>query len=345
MSAGGQRSTLASIGALTPAGMSTPVGNPAMFWSMAYKVSDVLMVLTEAGALERLAQAPATADALAVAVGWQAGSLAKLLDLLVTAGVLEKSDAAVYAVPSTTRSVLPVVVMEAQVRRWHAANRSLLTVLETGVGADPLGQIQEQNFLSNYQQAMAASARALALHIHRYARLPRQGTILDIGGADGALAEQLALLQPQTDFCIIDRPPVREHFEMRMARVTAPQRFRFSADDITQPQALQREADTAIAAIISNVLHLLCDRQIRELLRLLCSELPSGARVVIYDQFLDPTQFSAANLMVVDWVNLGAEFELADGDMAELLAGAGFIDISSRRFPLIPGALVCASVP
>ncbi|MCQ0029894.1 methyltransferase [Burkholderia glumae] len=324
--------------------MRAPSGNPAMFWAMAYKISDILMTLTETGALARLQQAPATAEALAAVSNWRAAPLARFLDLLATVGVLERRDDA-YALPSSTRAVLPVVVMESRLRRWHADRGSLRAALETGVTGRPLEQIDDAAFLTGYQQAMAASARALALHVYRYAAMPAHGIILDIGGADGALAGELAALLPRTSYCIVDRPPVAAHFDARVAGMADRERFRFVADDITRPQALDVEIAAADAAIVSNVLHLLSDREIDALLHALRSGLRSGARLAVYDQFLDPACFSAADLMTVDWACVGAEFSLTDHDMCERLVRYGFAAVTSRRFPLVPGALVCASAP
>ncbi|KVU40985.1 hypothetical protein WK69_23495 [Burkholderia ubonensis] len=326
------------------AALRAPSGNPAMFWAMAYKISDILMTLTETGALARLQQAPATAEALAAASGWRAAPLARFLELLATVGVLERSGAA-YSLPSATRAVLPVVAMESRLRRWHADHGSLRAALETGVAERPLEQIDDAAFLTCYQQAMAASARALALHVYRYAAMPAHGAILDIGGADGALAGELAALLPHTRYCVVDRPPVAAHFDARVAGMADRERFRFVADDITQPQVLGTEIAAADAAIVSNVLHLLSDREIDALLDALRGGLRSGARLVVYDQFLDPACFSAADLMTVDWACVGAEFALTDRDMCERLARHGFAAVASRRFPLVPGALVCASAP
>ena len=85
--------------------------------------------------------------------------------------------------------------------------------------------------------------------------------------------------------------------------------------------------------------------QIDALLDALHNGLRRGARLVVYDQFLDPASFSAADLMTVDWACVGAEFSLTDRDMCERLERYGFTNVVSKRFPLLPGALVCASAP
>jgi O-methyltransferase domain len=325
-------------------GMRVPSGNPAMFWAMAYKVSDVLMTLTEKGLIASLAQAPATVDELASVHGWKAAPLGAFLDLLVTTGVLMRSEGR-YSLPSTTQAVLPIVTMEAQVRRWHGSNRSLQNVLETGEGAKPLTQISEADFLGNYLRAMASSARALALHLYRYASLPSEGSIVDVGGADGALARHLSALLPRTQYCVVDRAPVRQYFDAHAATNQAGGRIRFVDDDIVAPEKLEAEIKQARAVIISNVLHLLSEGETRGLLGFLRANMPESARLVVYDQFLDAGQFSAADLMLVDWTYLGTTFNLTDDAMSALLVEHGFVNVGSRRFPLLPGALVCASVP
>ena len=322
---------------------SDQVGNPAMFWCMAYKISDALMTLSDLGVLDRLSQAPTSVDELAIELKWPVGPLSLLFDLLVSVRVLECIDK-VFFVPSATKAVLPVMKMESQVRKWHERNQSLQTMVTSGVAADPLEQIEDVDFLENYQRAMAASSRALALHIFRFAGVSPRGKFLDIGGADGALAEQMAGFMGDADFCIVDRSPVEIHFERRMTTLRNRDRFKFIAEDITQPKKLMVELSVADTVIISNVLHLLSSKKVRELLETIQLNMKQGGRLVIYDQFLDPSQFSAANLMVIDWINLGAEFNLTDSDMSKIITDIGFAEVTSMRFPLIPGAIVCATI-
>lgn len=319
-------------------------GNAAMFWSMAYKVTDALMLLANGGALARLCTEPASALTLAQAMGWQAEPLEKILEVLVRASVLEVRDS-LYQVPAATVAVLPLIVMESQVRQWHASNQSLSRMVEHGIAANPLGEIREVSYLGNYQDAMAASSRALALHLFRHGGLPRNGHIVDIGGADGAVVEQLAKLMPGTSFTVIDREPVAPHFRCRMAGAVLPGRFDFVADDVTAPAALFAVVAKAEAVIVSNLIHLLSATQIRALFAALKSALPRDCRVLVYDQFIDPGQFDAASLMVIDWVNLGSHFDLGEDGFAHQLAMLGYADTSAHRFPLLPGALVCARVP
>ena len=315
--------------------------NPAMFWAMAYKVSDVLMLLAESSALVRLAEHELSHQELGAAMGWQEAPLKCMLDLLVRAGVLA-CDGTRFSVPVGTTSVLPLVAMEAQTRRWHASSGSLRRMLETGQTIDPLNAIQDEGFHAGYQQAMAASARALALHVFRHAGLPPQARVLDIGGADGAVSEQLARLMPGSTFCVVDRPPVQAHFDARIAGTAQPDRFRFVSDDVTHPGRLLLEAGQSNVVILSNLLHMIAPTPGRELLAKLRAALPPASRLIIYDQFLARDRFDVASLMTVDWVNLGTLFSLSEDDMAELLAELGYVSVTRRRFPLLPGALVCA---
>lgn len=328
----------------TDATVTPPSGNPMMFWAMAYKVSDILMALTEAGIIERLIRASATAEILAAERGWDGAALARYLDLLALSGVLT-SENGCYGVPPGTQATLPLVAMEAQVRRWHATNRSLWKILETGKGAEPLTRIDDPTFLGNYQRAMAASARALALHLYRYAELPRTGTIVDIGGADGAVAQQLSTLLLESDFCVIDRAPVEEYFDARIATFAAGDRIRFRVGDAASPGSMTAEVESARAVLISNLLHLLPPADIRRLMAFLRETLGTGARVILYDQFIAAGEFSAADLMTIDWAYLGAAFGMTDGDAVALLEEHGFVDVRQRRSPQLPGALISGTVP
>jgi O-methyltransferase domain len=315
-----------------------------MFWAMAYKISDIVMALTEEGIIERLGRKPATAEVLANERGWHVEALARYLDLLTLAGVLTSNDGQ-YGIPSATQAVLPLVTMEAQVRRWHAANGSLLNILKTGQGAEPLTRITDPTYLENYQRAMAASARALALHIFRHADLPSAVSIVDIGGADGAVVQQLSLLLPEAHFCVVDRAPVKQHFDLRMANMAAVDRFRFAVGDATSPVSMAVEIKRAGAVLVSNLLHLLRHEQIQQLVVFLRATLGAGARFVVYDQFISSGEFSAADLMTIDWAYLGADFAMTDNTIKVLLEDHGFVDVGHHRSRQLPGALVWATVP
>lgn len=315
--------------------------NSAMFWSMAYKVSDALMLLAREGALTHLIANPCEAQVLAEKMGWQMTPLNKVLDLLVHAGLLEKNELNYHVTPAT-EAVVPLIISESQVRDWHASNQSLSKMVSQGIAADPLNQIKEISYLDNYQGAMASSSRALSLHLFRHGRLPRAGQVLDIGGADGAVVEQLSTLMPNASFVVVDRPPVQAHFDKRIKALDDPLRFQFISDDVNNPSALLEQAKTADAVIISNLLHLLNPAQINALLSRLKDVLPADCQLLIYDQFVDPDKFDVASLMVVDWINLGALFDMSETDMATLLETFGYSSVTARRFPLLPGALVCA---
>jgi hypothetical protein len=315
--------------------------NGAMFWSMAYKVSDALMLLADEGALEQLISEPSTAAELARKLNWKEEPLNKVLNLLLHGGIIEKKGVN-YHIPTSTSAVLPVIIMESQVRRWHASNQSLANMVQQGIAADPLGQIKEVNYLDNYQGAMASSSRALALHLFRHGGLPKSGRIMDIGGADGSVVEQLSMLMPDASFVVVDRPPVEPHFNKRIKAIDHPQRFHFVAEDVNNPNDLLTQAANADAVIISNLLHLLTITQIHTLLKALKGSLGPNCQLLVYDQFIDSDKFDAASLMVVDWVNLGSLFDMTESDMTALLETLNYTNITARRFPLIPGALVCS---
>ena len=315
--------------------------NPAMFWAMAYKMTDALMTLAESGAIDALIEQPRSVQALAESLSLHPEPLAMLLALLVSAGLLEAIEDC-YVVPATTQTMLPMVLLETRLRRWHAANRSLLQTLQQGIGSNPLDHINDEGFLTNYQDAMAASVRSIALHLFRYARIGEATHVLDLGGADGALVERLADLMPHASFTVIDRPVVENYFDKRMTAASGRVPARFVADDVTCPAALLHAATTADGVVISNLLHFLTKPQISALLTSLQGALPRDSRLFIYDQFLTANRLDPARLMVVDWINLGAGFDLCESDMAELLKSLGFTAVTARRFGSLPGALVTA---
>ena len=105
------------------------------------------------------------------------------------------------------------------------------------------------------------------------------------------------------------------------------------------------EIKPARGVLISNLLHLLPHADILQLIAFLRATLGAGARLVVYDQFIDAGEFSAANLMTIDWAYLGSGFGMTDEDVVALLEAHEFVDVRQRRSPQLPGALIWATVP
>lgn len=321
--------------------------NPALFWTMAYKVSDAIMALEQFGVLSELAVVPASSEELAERCGLSAGPLSCVLTLLATANVIEQIGTR-FSLPAGTRAALPAIRLESQTRNWHAANGSLVAMLKNCAGSDPFQSMdREEDSLSlqDYQEAMASTARALASHFFRHAKLSGEITVVDIGGSDGALAGYLAKLLLSAQFTVIDLPRSRSGFDRRTAVTGSSLRMRFVADDVTRPDHLVHEVAKADLAIMSNLLHLLPKDQIENLIALLRTNLKPGAKVAIYDQFLHLGQLGIANLMVIDWICVGSQFDLDSTAMVRLLGHAGFVDVISKQIPGIPGAIVIGVVP
>lgn len=327
-----------------------PGASPAarmLHWSMAYKLSDLLMELHASGVLARLGREPATAQDLAAEFRLWAPAVDRALALLALAGIVEQAAGGHYVLPSECRDGLALVALERQVRDWHGANRSLASVLATGRGGDPMDGATA-DFAAAYGAAMAGSKRAVALALARLADLPGATSILDVGGSDGTLVALLAARAPHARLTVADRDVVAPLFAARMAAAGLAGRARFVACDLRDDADLGADlgpaAEAADLAILSNLLHMLDTDARARLLTALRHRLPKGATVVVYDQFLHPSHtVDAAALMTLDWLNCGSLFDLDETACAAELRDCGFAEAVPRRFPMLPGAFVVAT--
>lgn len=318
-------------------------GARMLHWLMAYKLSDLLMELHALGVLARLGREAATTDVLAAELGLHEAGLGRALALLTLAGIVEDEGSGRYRLPSDCRDGLALVTLESRVREWHIANRSLASVLATGRGGDPMDGATA-DFVEAYGAAMAGSKRAVALAVARLIDLSGTRNILDIGGSDGALIALLAARAPQARLTVADRTVVAPLFAARMEKAGLAERACFVACNLRKDADLGAVAASADVAILSNLLHMLDTGARARLLTALHHRLPEGARVVVYDQFVRPSQtVDAAALMTIDWVNCGSMFDLDETVCAAELRDCGFSEAVPRRLAMLPGAFVVAT--
>jgi hypothetical protein len=315
------------------------------YWANAYKVSMALFALLEVGAIERLAGVRSTACILARDLGLSPHALDSLLNLLSTAGVLDYNEGG-FALRPAAAALLPLLSLERLLSDKHIRRDSLVSVLRGGSGTDPMAEADAQELWTIYLAAMAVGARTLAPHLVRFGHLDSQLHLLDLGGADGALGLAIGRLRPGIVVTVVDRPQVERAFQDRITAAGEKDRFRFVANDLRHPDDFPPELWNADTVLLSNVLHLLSAEERQKLLQAVRDHMASGTRVLVYDQFLAPDRIIDATwFMVVDWLLCGYRFDSTEQAFAEELFELGFVTISCRRTPALPGAMVFAKVP
>ncbi len=315
-----------------------------LYWTMSYKISDILFSFSELGILDALSKETLSARQISSQLSLSENYLVPLLELLRQSQILNRvsKNPNTYMLPENSQSILNMVALEHQLQKWHHSHQSLTSVLTTGKGKDPLNYGLNGDVLATYQEAMAHSTRNIALHMMHFAAIKNRKCVIDLGGADGALVQHLSKYMKDAQFRVVDRGSTKEYFNQRFHQCD---QFTFTEYDLSQPQNLGPIINGADIIIMSNILHLLSSDTILVLLSVLRDSLQKGSVIVAYDQFItESDELDAAKMMIVDWVNCGTLFTISESQFAEQLQSIGFNEAIYQRFPSLPGAMVKANI-
>jgi hypothetical protein len=194
-----------------------------------------------------------------------------------------------------------------------------------------------------YRRAMAVGARALAPHLVRFGRIAPRGELVDLGGADGTLAFQLARMVPGLAVTVVDRAVNADAFHARRAELDAPVAARFCAADLQEPGGLGPLLAEAGVIVASNVMHLLAPAQRDRLLAAIHAHAPPGCKLLVYDQFVSRDRVDSASCLIVDWLLCGHRFDCSEAEFAAELTGR-YAEVRHKRVPGLPGAMVAGVV-
>lgn len=309
-------------------------------WANAYKVSFSIFALNELGVFPLLAAEPLTAGELAARAGLHEELLSPLLELLAAAGVLTQSPRG-FRAQQGIETILPLLAMEARLSASHVTSSQIAGVVRSGRAADIFQKGNVQEYLPVFTAAMRSSARTLAPHLLRFGNLRQCGRVLDLGGADGSLALALRRVAPHLQIQVVDLPRMREAFESRIRENGASEAIEFHEADLRRPEELTALLGRPEVIVISNVLHLLTTEQRLALYRKVRETASSGARFIIYDQYIDTEgPLSAGDFMAVDWVINGVRFRETPQQICGILESCGFVGAEFRHFHGLPGAVI-----
>jgi len=330
--------------------MTTPTSPDAAkvekvwFWANVYKASLALFALLEVGVLEKLAEKKCSASTLARELELSQEVIEPTLKLMSTLGVLEQDESGFSIVPATV-TLLPLLSLESFLSHKHIKLDSLIQLMQSGKGRDPMAEDNIQEVLPKYLSAMAVATRYLAPYLVHFGNLRNRIRLLDLGGADGSLVLAMSRLIQDFEAIVIDRPQVKNAFQERTSSTGHAERFRFVADDLKSPQKLTYELSKVNTILLSNILHLLSVEERLKLLSLIEKQGQSGARILVYDQFLSPeAKIDSTLFMMVDWLLCGYRFDITEQSFAEELSELGFVSISYKRTSALPGAIVFAKI-
>lgn len=324
--------------------MSLPDPKPVLDLIEAFRHSKTMFTAVSLGVFDRLHEGPATAAALAEALGLNAGALERLLDGCVALGLAGKTDG-VY----TNEPVAEVYLCGASPHSMHGYIRysdealypmwgHLADAIREGTNRwmqtfGPKGGIFNHFFRTD------AAMRDFLLGMHGFGMqtspklvaafdLSRFRKLADLGGATGHLAIAACERYPELQAVVFDLPQVTELAREQVAQSAARDRIEVAPGDF-----FLDELPEADLYYVGRILHDWGEGNIRRLLRRIFDRLPAGGGLLVGEKLLheDGVGPLAANMQSINMLICTEGRERTLSDYRRLLEAAGFQQVDGRR--------------
>jgi hypothetical protein len=318
---------------------------------LAFWGSKTLLSALELGLFTELAKGPRTRESLRTALGLHSRSAHDFFDALVALGVLDRKGDKYRNTPESDlfldRSKPSYVggILEMANARLYGFWNSLTEGLRTGVpqneaktGGDLFGTIYgTPESLKGFLQAMtglsAGAGRAMA------AKFPwkKYKSFIDVGGAQGGVAVQLALAHKHLSGGNYDLAVVGPIFEEYVRSFKLDGRLKFSPGDF-----FKDPLPSADVIIMGHILHDWNLEEKRALVAKTYEALPKGGAYIIHEAIIDDDRRKNAFGLLMS-LNMLIEtrggFDYTGADCRKWMKEAGFK--STRVVPLVgPDSMV-----
>ncbi len=332
--------------------MTRPVqsGEELLELMRAYQVPAVLGAAAQLGVFDRLVEGPRNGRSLAEACGCDARGIEVLLNALVAARVLTKSEGR-YALPErlapylqsdSPDSVVPMLRhQEVCLRRWS----QLAFVVRSGRPAQVEASVRgEEADRESFIEAMDVVSRPVARSLVREVAPASFRCVLDVGGGPGTWTLAWLELQPNARAILFDLPEVLPIPRRRLERAGVLERVQLVGGDF-YCDPLPTGADVVW---LSAIIHQNSREQNRALFRKIADSLPPGGQLLIRDVVMneDRTRPPAGALFAVNMLvatDGGGTFTLSE--IREDLTVAGFVDVELVRQDEGMNSVVRARLP
>jgi hypothetical protein len=319
-----------------------------------FQVSQALYVAAKVGVADHLVDGPVPVDQLAAGLDADPLALGRLLRTLSSLGVFSEITPGAFGLTPLGETL--VSDREGSMRdlalMWMETHyepfAGLLDTVRTGRCAATryYGQpyfswlAHEPEQVDQFSRAMANLTDGIkAGAIAGYA-FPDTGTIVDVGGADGALLARVLATAPDATGVVFDLPHVVDQAASTVKRFGLGDRLTVEGGDFFE--AVPSGAETYL---LSMVLHDWNDADATRLLANIRSAAAPGARVIAFELVM-PTGDQPHMSKMIDLTMLGMldGRERTDSEMRALFEGAGLIYDGATPSPT-PISIVEARVP
>jgi demethylspheroidene O-methyltransferase len=318
-----------------------------------FTYSQVLAALVQLRVLDRVAEAPQTADELAPQLALSPAAAATLLDAAVALRLLERDRDGVYA-PGLLGTVLrtqpgiqamvehhgllyadlqdPVALL-----RGHSRPTQLSRFWTYSGNPDAAELTPAQ--VASYSTLMSVTQRLIADQILDAYPIARHARLLDVGGGEGTFLLAAAARAPQLQLMLFDLPAVAERARARFEAAGVATRAQCFSGDF-RAAGLPTGAD-AISLIRVAFDH--DDATVLALLRAAHAALPAGGTLLLAEPMVVPgrDEPSGAAYFGLYLLAMGPGRPRSAERLAALISAAGFTDVQQRqtRTPLQVGLL------
>lgn len=247
-----------------------------------------LFVANEVGLFEHLAGGPTTLDELAQRTNVPRRTLRILADAMVALGFVERQNGHYQNHPTTSVFLSGQTPADLRpfLRFWNRISYPAWTNLEEAVrtGQPAFGHLtedQHQIFSEGVEAVTAGTAMALPatydFSAHR--------RVLDLGGGTGSFLIPILSQHSQLEATLFEIPHIAPIARQRLAGTPVAARV-----NIVEGDFFKNEIPVGHDVIIlANIAHLFSPDHNRKLLRRLCAQVPTGARLLAVDFWTDPT--------------------------------------------------------
>jgi SAM-dependent methyltransferase len=265
--------------------------------AIGHYVSRALDLAARLGVADLLAGGPLPAGELAAKTDTDAGALRRVLRLLASVGVFSEGQDGAFAltglgellrsdVPGSARASVMLFAGVGIQDSWKELEYCVRTGLpafrKQSADADAFsGMSPEQE--KNFDAAMATFAPATAAAIAAAYDFSQLGTVMDVGGGNGAILIGLLTANPSLRGIVFDRAGAAERAREKLAAAGLSARCQVAAGDFFQ--AVPEGAD---AYLLKHVIHDWNDEQATRILRSCHRAMKPGAKLLIAEGVYPP---------------------------------------------------------
>jgi O-methyltransferase domain/Dimerisation domain len=299
-----------------------------------FQLSQALSVAATLGVADLLADGPRTSGDLAHATDSHPDALYRLLRALAAAGVLHEADGRRFSLTELgepLRSDAPESVhgWAAYVGRpyYRAAWSNLLHTVRTGEnafrhvhGVDPWTfRAERPDESAIFDRAMESSTRGSIAAVLQAYDFGRFGTIVDVGGGNGALLAALLEAHPAMRGVVFDQPHVVEAAAVLLRECGLSDRCRVEGGSFFD--AVPPDGD---AYVLKHIVHDWEDTDAVAILRTLRGAARPGAAVLVLERELGaPNESPLAKLADLNMLAVPGGRERTEPEYAALFEAAG----------------------